>query len=164
MREILGVPLVYINRSVMIMEPMAEKTVDNREREERGKFRDGLKRGSGSLKRKREEGDDEQPSGETKSGESVMKKKKTVRGPKGPNPLAVKKAKKKPEEGKSVAVTKSQNEEGGQKHATQESKPQLVGTEGEETSKRKRKRKHKSGAATSEGQTVVETASDAGSE
>ena len=55
MRGILGVPLVYINRSVMIMEPMAGATAENREKEERGKFRAGLKRGSGSLKRKRED-------------------------------------------------------------------------------------------------------------
>ncbi|KAF8866546.1 hypothetical protein BDZ45DRAFT_568971, partial [Acephala macrosclerotiorum] len=57
MRTVLGVPLVYINRSVMIMEPMASSTADNREKEERGKFRAGLKRGSGSLKRKREDED-----------------------------------------------------------------------------------------------------------
>jgi len=46
---------LYINRSVMIMEPMAGATSGNREREERGKFRAGLKRGTprGSLRRKR---------------------------------------------------------------------------------------------------------------
>ena len=46
---------MYINRSVMIMEPMAGATSGNREREERGKFRAGLKRGTprGSLRRKR---------------------------------------------------------------------------------------------------------------
>ncbi|KAE9381598.1 hypothetical protein N431DRAFT_458172 [Stipitochalara longipes BDJ] len=94
MRGILGLPLVYINRSVMIMEPMSGATVENREKEERGKFRAGLKRGSGSLKRKREES-------EEKEGVDVQeerpKKKKAVKGPKGPNPLAVKKPKKKPE-------------------------------------------------------------------
>jgi U3 small nucleolar RNA-associated protein 23 len=46
----------------MIMEPMAGVTSENREREERGKFRAGLKRGTprGSLRRKREEDDDDE--------------------------------------------------------------------------------------------------------
>jgi U3 small nucleolar RNA-associated protein 23 len=98
MRGIMGVPLVYIARSVMIMEPMAEATSDNRDREEKIKFRAGLKRGSGSLKRKREDGDD--GDGEEKQivgadGDSTRRKKKRGgKGPKEPNPLAVKKPKK----------------------------------------------------------------------
>src|SRR5436309_2984023 len=43
MRTIAGVPLIYISRSVMIMEPMAAATEDIRERGEREKFRAGLK-------------------------------------------------------------------------------------------------------------------------
>merc|ERR1711977_103109 len=84
MRGILGVPLVYINRSVMIMEPMAEASTDNREKEERVKFRAGLKRGSGSLKRKREDGED----GEVRNGDGgeadipKKSKKSTEEGPK----------------------------------------------------------------------------------
>jgi len=58
MRDILGVPLVYIKRSVMVMEPMADASAGNREKEEKIKLRDGLKRGSGSLKRKRDEDED----------------------------------------------------------------------------------------------------------
>ena len=51
MRAVVGVPLVYINRSVMIMEPMAEASGSQRDREEKGKFRDGLRggRASGSV-------------------------------------------------------------------------------------------------------------------
>ncbi len=93
----------------MIMEPMAENTSEQRAREERGKFRDGLKRGSGSLKRKREEDGDGEHFGErAEDGYDVpKKKKKAVKGPKGPNPLAVKKPKKKPEgEGTTVAPRK----------------------------------------------------------
>jgi U3 small nucleolar RNA-associated protein 23 len=129
MRGVLGVPLVYISRSVMIMEPMAEKTVGNREREERGKFRDGLKRGSGALKRKREEGAED---GETQ-------KKKAIKGPKGPNPLAVKKSKKKAEgEGiTSVPSKESERNEVGGESITM----QIEGAEG--GAKRKRRRKHK---------------------
>lgn len=59
MRAIPGVPLIYIKRSVMVMEPMAGGTVEIKERDERRKFRAGLKatRTSSTLgvKRKRDE-------------------------------------------------------------------------------------------------------------
>lgn len=51
----------YINRSVMIMEPMADATATNREREERQKFKAGLKkRGSAITGKRGREDDDEQ--------------------------------------------------------------------------------------------------------
>ncbi|RFU35230.1 hypothetical protein B7463_g1113, partial [Scytalidium lignicola] len=93
MRGVAGLPLVYINRSVMIMEPMADATASIRARGERAKFREGL-RGSGSagMKRKREEEGGENKSGENGSIEEEKKKNKAAkRGPKGPNPLASKK-------------------------------------------------------------------------
>ncbi|KAF2482571.1 Fcf1-domain-containing protein, partial [Neohortaea acidophila] len=102
MREIAGVPLIYINRSVMILEPMAEKTEDVREKEERGKIRAGLKTRRGAqpeLKRKREDKDDDQNLATEASGASTQapeRKKQKPRGPKAPNPLSVKKAKAKP--------------------------------------------------------------------
>jgi U3 small nucleolar RNA-associated protein 23 len=136
MRSVLGVPLVYINRSVIIMEPMAGATVDNREREEKGKFRAGLKRGSGSLKRKREDDGEEQKENIT---EDAPKKKKKVKGPKGPNPLSIKKSKKKVDE------------DGATVNKAEESKDHIEGLQSlgkNNTSdhvKRKRKRKHKSG-------------------
>ncbi|KAK0119070.1 hypothetical protein ONS95_007933 [Cadophora gregata] len=140
MREILGVPLVYINRSVMIMEPMAEASTDNREKEERVKFRAGLKRGSGSLKRKREDGEDEEEMAGAEGEMDIPKKKKKAKGPKGPNPLAVKKSKKSTEEGSSPFDQK-------------QIKALVVGESNPEKSdgpehgaKRKRKRKPKSGA------------------
>lgn len=138
MRSVLGVPLVYINRSVMIMEPMAGATVDNREREEKGKFRAGLKRGSGSLKRKREDDDGE---GQKENiTEDVPKKKKKVKGPKGPNPLSIKKSKKKVDkDGK--AVTKAEES----KDHVVEGLPSLGKDDTSDHAKRKRKRKHKSG-------------------
>ncbi|KAH7364240.1 putative rRNA-processing protein utp23 [Rhexocercosporidium sp. MPI-PUGE-AT-0058] len=138
MRGILGVPLVYINRSVMIMEPMAEASTDNREKEERVKFRAGLKRGSGSLKRKREDGEENLDG----TGEAdIPKKKKKTKGPKGPNPLAVKKAKKSMEEGPKSSAPK----EGKESAAVGASNPEK--SDGpEQGAKRKRKRKPKSGA------------------
>ncbi|KAH7417208.1 Fcf1-domain-containing protein [Cadophora sp. MPI-SDFR-AT-0126] len=139
MRSILGVPLVYINRSVMIMEPMAEASSDNREKEERVKFRQGLKRGSGSLKRKREDGEDGEEKNDGDVGADIPKKKRKAKGPKGPNPLAVKKSK------KSVADRP--------KPSTQKDKESAVGESNleksdgpEQGAKRKRKRKPKSGA------------------
>jgi U3 small nucleolar RNA-associated protein 23 len=139
MRGITGVPLLYINRSVMIMEPMAGVTAENREREERGKFRAGLKSGraSGSqgMKRKREDGSD----GAEDTG--VKQKKSYEKGPKGPNPLAVKKPKKRAE-GEGIQAHLNANPK------VQNGKPienALMAKASETRIKRKRRRKHKSG-------------------
>jgi U3 small nucleolar RNA-associated protein 23 len=160
MREVMGVPLVYINRSVMIMEPMAGATAENREREERGKFRAGLKSGraSGSqgMKRKREddeEGEDKLQSrsrnGEEGTGDGATKRKKTHgRGPKGPNPLAVKKPKKRID-GKEIKESpKAVSDVMGGSYVEG---PLTDGTS-ETGVKRKRRRKHKSGAEEGTGQ------------
>ncbi len=133
MRGILGVPLVYINRSVMIMEPMAEASAGNREKEERVKFRAGLKRGNGNLKRKRNEGDD------TKDGvqdrEDIPKNKKNaIKGPKGPNPLAMKKSKKRSEPADTTGT-----------EDTAQKPPSGGADEPDPSAKRKRRRKNKSG-------------------
>jgi U3 small nucleolar RNA-associated protein 23 len=147
MRSVMGVPLLYINRSVMIMEPMAGVTAENRERDEMGKFRAGLKSGraSGSqrMKRKREDGEDV-------DGESGAKRKKTYeKGPKGPNPLAVKKPKKRVEgegvKASSKADSKAQN--------GRSAESALIDAASETVIKRKRRRKHK--PAVGEGSTMV---------
>lgn len=144
MRGILGVPLVYINRSVMIMEPMAEKTAGNRDREEKQKFRDGLKRGSGSLKRKR---DEDEETGKEGGGENdAPKKSKKGKGPKGPNPLSVKKSKKK-QEGQGSTPAPRQDKENKESEEGPAEGAANIGTEegSEPNKKRKRRRKHKSG-------------------
>ncbi len=138
MRGILGVPLVYINRSVMIMEPMAEASAGNREKEERVKFRAGLKRGSGSLKRKRNDGDDDDTKDGVQDQDDIPKKKKNpMKGPKGPNPLAVKKSKKRSEPTDTVAA----------KEGTTQGPHPGEADEPNPSAKRKRRRKNKSGAA-----------------
>lgn len=140
MRGVLGVPLIYINRSVMIMEPMAGATSENRDREERGKFRAGLKRGSGSLKRKREDNDNEEGEDEGAGhAEAGKPRKKAVKGPKGPNPLSVKKPKKKSTEGGDATRRDG---------VTMEAPGEVSAEQGDVDSgvKRKRRRKHKSGA------------------
>lgn len=108
LRGVRGVPLIYIKRSVMILEPMSDESVQIRAREERKKFRAGLKPTIGKRKREeKEDGEDDaagnpggEGGGETASGingssAEATKKKKKRPGPKGPNPLSVQKAKKK---------------------------------------------------------------------
>ena len=101
-RGVKGVPLVFVRRSVMIMEPMAESTVGAREGLERSKFRSGLRgRGAGLLGKRKRGAEDTEPHSErdngankTADGDQDDVKRKKVRGPKGPNPLAVRKPKK----------------------------------------------------------------------
>jgi U3 small nucleolar RNA-associated protein 23 len=78
MRMIPGIPMVYIKRAVMIMEPPSPATLDRKEFLEQQKLG-----GKESMKRKREDGEE--------SAKKVRKK-----GPKEPNPLSVKKKKSAP--------------------------------------------------------------------
>ncbi|KAL9009035.1 MAG: hypothetical protein Q9173_005901 [Seirophora scorigena] len=101
-RSVRGVPLVYVKRSVMIMEPMAESTIGVKEGMEREKFRAGL-RGK-TTKRKREDNDEKEEGNDDRgnkddddhagSAEKINNKRSRVRGPKEPNPLSVKKSRK----------------------------------------------------------------------
>ncbi|KAM0709093.1 hypothetical protein Q7P35_003129 [Cladosporium inversicolor] len=97
MREVAGVPLVYINRSVMVMEPMAGRSAEVREAEEKSKVRAGLKsrRGAEVSGEKRKATEDEDGDEEMKDAEtSTAPKRKKPKGPSGPNPLSMKKSKK----------------------------------------------------------------------
>jgi U3 small nucleolar RNA-associated protein 23 len=81
MRAIPGVPMIYIKRAVMIMEPPSPTSVARRDTREREKL--------GSVeKRKRVEDD-----GDDGEADPARKKRK---GPKEPNPKSVMKKKKKP--------------------------------------------------------------------
>lgn len=161
MRTIPGVPLVYVKRSVMVMEPMADSSEGVREGMERGKFRSGLrsKRDStGVSKRKRDDdGDGASVDGRMVSGEADgerVAKKKRIRGPKGPNPLSVKKAKaKKVTDTPTQAARETDVVKVAGIEAPTHTQPDPVvdivvapSHEAQEApSKRKRKRKHKSG-------------------
>lgn len=152
LRAVPGVPLIYINRSVMIMEPMAPISAMKRERGERQKFRAGIidTRPKVGAKRKRlPEKEDEGGSevgvklgGEEGDGEQEKKKKKR-KGPKGPNPLSVKKkATPKPVTLKSTAAPKPEVST----PKSEASKPTRSGesTNGADNEeKKKRKRRHK---------------------
>ena len=159
MRAIAGVPLVYINRSVMILEPMAGATEAVREREERGKVRAGLMGGRGAkgvgVKRKREDEDDVTGVQDAKSKvqDEQVAKKKRARGPKGPNPLSVKKVKK--DSGGKTAVSEvgdgeavlskaeKKDPQEGEKAIDASLAVESVGADGITEGPRKRKRKRK---------------------
>ncbi|KAK3904728.1 rRNA-processing protein utp23 [Staphylotrichum tortipilum] len=149
LRSVVPTPLMYVRRSVMILEPMSSHSAQAREREERAKFMDGIIRRP--QKRKREENDsEEEHSGSEDEGEGeeerpdqskgpkagddqLKKKKKKQYGPKGANPLAVKKTKK-------------------QTEAEQRPrKPAAVSGEGSAETKAKRKRRKKASGAGAEG-------------
>jgi U3 small nucleolar RNA-associated protein 23 len=155
-RGIIGVPLVYINRSVMIMEPMARVTAENREREERGKFRAGLRSGraSGSqgMKRKREDDGEETKLRDSEYGGgegAAIRKKSYGKGPKGPNPLAIKRSKKRVDgEGIKASPKADSKVQFGKSVESA-----IIDTASDAGIKRKRRRKHKSGVG--EGDTLT---------
>jgi U3 small nucleolar RNA-associated protein 23 len=161
-RGVKGVPLVYVKRSVMVMEPMADSTASVKEGIDRGKFRIGLRGQADESKRKRKRADDldtgdgeladksAAPGDHDREGMERRTKKKRIRGPKGPNPLSVKKPRKRPEN----AHTDSKAEtEGAVEDEEQKAKPELsetidvversVGSEQQLPTRKKRKRKHK---------------------
>ncbi|KAK0389652.1 hypothetical protein NLU13_3227 [Sarocladium strictum] len=134
LRGVKGVPLIYIKRSVMILEPMADESVMVRAREERSKFRAELKSTSSLGKRARDEDEDaEKDGGDDGEGENPKKKKKRAPGPKGPNPLAVKKPKKKAQQ------QKPQQQDDSKSKPTTEQPP--AEQEAEEPAKKKRRRR-----------------------
>lgn len=102
LRAIPGVPQIYLKRSVMILEPMASESAEYRAREEKSKYRAGIRGGpapGSGAKRKREEEEGEEGSRALgdEAAEGEQKKKKKKYGPKGANPLAKQKPKKKEE-------------------------------------------------------------------
>lgn len=153
LRGIKGVPLVYINRSVMILEPMADVSTSTRNKQEGQKFREGLRKGeSGKRKREDDEGKEE--------GEVKKVKKAYSKGAKGPNPLSVKKAKKVVE--KKPIVLKKDKVSNSTISSNQETAEEAV----EIGTKRKRRRKHKGNAETTntEALSQVEARDDGGGE
>ena len=133
MRSVPGVPLIYLKRSVMIMEPMAGATEEVRDREEQTKFQAGLRRrrsAAEDLKRKRvEDGEEDRESRSVGSARELIAndvvsveepaKRFKKRGPSAPNPLSMKKPKKR-------------------------AQPEMQGRVAEEDSDKKRKRQRRS--------------------
>lgn len=125
LRKIPGVPMIYMNRSVMVMEPLSVASAKVSSSLEKGKLTQGLN-DTGKSK----------PVKEKKAQQEVVKdegekKKAKPRGPKQPNPLSMKK--KKPEHKPQVPQDKEKEKE---------------------NDKKRRKRSHKKGdEATSEANT-----------
>ncbi|RCK62578.1 rRNA-processing protein UTP23 [Candida viswanathii] len=91
LRGVPGVPLVYMNRAVMVLESLSEASKGYNEKVERLKLTAGLNsKDAGKVDEKK---DGEGEGGEVE-GEGEVKKGKKRKGPKEPNPLSVKKKKK----------------------------------------------------------------------
>jgi U3 small nucleolar RNA-associated protein 23 len=91
-RMIPGVPVVYVKRSVMILEELSGASERVRRGTEREKFREGLV-GIG-RKRKRDDGEEGSEDEDDLDITEAGAKMRGTRGVKGPNPLSVKKKKK----------------------------------------------------------------------
>ncbi|KAI1976580.1 hypothetical protein LOZ53_003129 [Ophidiomyces ophidiicola] len=126
-RSIPGVPIIYVKRSVMILEPMSGTSEGTRDGIERGKFKNGLI--STATKRKRE--DDEATGAEPKE-----KKSKKV---KGVNPLSVKKPKKR----ENPAGQKEKTELNAEEQRPNETNETDAVQDGDASAKTRRKRRHK---------------------
>ncbi|KAK4673623.1 hypothetical protein QC763_113490 [Podospora pseudopauciseta] len=146
LRAVVPTPLMYVKRSVLILEPMAEASLKVREREEKAKFMSGITRGTHKRKRvddedqsgSDEEDDKEKGKSSTQGEDDKPKKKKKNYGKKGPNPLAVKKAKK---------VTDGQKEQRPRKEETEAPAAEVAG---EHKAKRKRRKKATTGKGASD--------------
>lgn len=92
LRKIPGIPLIYMNRSVMVMEPLSDASKKYNENIENLKLTAGLNsKDAGKL----DEIKDNNTSVEEEKGkDGEVKKSKKRKGPKEPNPLSVKKKKK----------------------------------------------------------------------
>lgn len=133
-RMIPGVPIIYVKRSVMVLEPMSGTSDRVREGAERGKLKTGVHAVTGKRKR---EGNEDAP-----SSSSAGKIKKT----KGPNPLSVKKPKKR-ENLKSEGGSATPADDRSASREKMET-PQVDSGDG--AAKAKRKRRHKSHKADEE--------------
>jgi len=141
LRSLAGCPLVYISKSIVLLEPMNTATIQERDRGERSKFKAGLKgQRDPPLKRKRD--DDEDAADDDTDGQAVgndgpqQKKKKKRYGPKEPNPLSIKKPKKAlPSAKPKPAEPKAPHSAAGDSTATAH--------EGDSSAQRKRRRRHK---------------------
>ncbi|PGH17118.1 hypothetical protein AJ79_01256 [Helicocarpus griseus UAMH5409] len=149
-RQIPGVPIIYVKRSVMILEPLSGSSESVREGVERGKFKTGVTKAVvGKRKRGDEEGDEDGDGGDDRPVTTTKEKKpKKV---KGPNPLSVKKPKKKAKPsggGGSGGEGKEEREVAEVKQPAHDAKvgdsKEASNEGGESTGKTKRKRRHKS--------------------
>ncbi|KAI1335000.1 Fcf1-domain-containing protein [Xylariaceae sp. FL0016] len=151
LRMVPGTPLLYIKRSVLILEPISNVSAKARSRDEKSKFRAELKAPAGKRKREEDDSDDDDADRDAPSSNTEKKKKKR-KGPSGPNPLAVKKKKTKTD---SKANHEGSTTTGGDADGN--------GASGE-APKKKRKRKHKSKGVADGADEVHEVTGEAAAE
>lgn len=177
-------PLVYVKRSVMVMEPMAESSLGAREGFEKAKFRVGIRgrNAAADVKRKRQiersDGDEDEqdqhdaPAATEEPLEADSKKKKRKAwGVKEPNPLSMKKPRKVKEDSSAVAQVELlgslrvlEEDNASPLDPMQESSNIIENPQVQDhdlPAKRKRKRKHKTNKL-EELKNVLEVASDTG--
>ncbi|KAK4944809.1 hypothetical protein LTR28_008173 [Elasticomyces elasticus] len=177
MRTIPGVPLIYVKRSVMVMEPMAGATEEVREREEKGKRKVGLRNMRGAttqMKRKREDDDENEGRADGEAVELAVgangitaasvsghmrasatqepAPKKRKRGTKGPNPLSVKKPKKRRtaelvDEDRATKMAVEMDALATEKGLDADAANLVADGDSDAQAKRKRKRRHKTATA-----------------
>ncbi|KAB8233515.1 uncharacterized protein BDW43DRAFT_300353 [Aspergillus alliaceus] len=130
-RAIPGVPIVYVKRSVMVLEPMSSLSEELRDGYENGKFRAGL--------------NDEAVN---KKGGEGAKTKKGMKKVKGPNPLSVKKPKKRVNESGSSRPAKKRDAEGSR---AEDGDERAGDGDGDSAPKPKRRRRHHNRGARTDG-------------
>ncbi|KAG5420919.1 hypothetical protein I9W82_000009 [Candida metapsilosis] len=126
LRQIPGVPLIYMNRSVMVMEPLSDASSKYSEEWERKKLTGGLndlKAGKIIENNENEEEEDEK--------EGAVPAKKKRKGPKGPNPLSVKKKKKGEPSANEVKEDSEKKHRRRRKHKKSDEKQEVAEGEGE---------------------------------
>jgi U3 small nucleolar RNA-associated protein 23 len=142
-RNVPGVPIVYVKRSVMVLEELSRASLRVKGEVERERLKEGL---VGRAVRKRKRGDEEEEGKEEGEGDAASKG-GVVKKVKGPNPLSVKKKKPKPQQPKEDDVEDSR------RNRAKPNKPQ----DGDDVPKAKRRRKHKSKKGDEHGDSNVGT-------
>ena len=141
-RNVPGVPIVYVKRSVMVLEELSQASLRLKGQGDREKLREGL---VVARKRKRGNEDGEGEKIEGREGPVVMTR--PVKKVKGPNPLSVKKKKPKQEV----------NSEDGVEDAAVGDTVSTEIQESTEVPKAKRRRKHKSKKGNDDGDADIGT-------
>jgi U3 small nucleolar RNA-associated protein 23 len=150
-RNVPGVPIVYVKRSVMILEELSRASLRVKGEVERERLREGLLGGAG-RKRKRKGGDEEgeeEEEGKEEGEDVASSKRRVVKKVKEPNPLSVKKKKPKPQRPKEDNAEDSRRDR---------AKPNgLQDGDDVDVPKAKRRRKHKSKKGDETGDSEVGT-------
>lgn len=137
LRRIPGVPIIHINRAVMILEPLSDASIKISKKMEQEKLYKGLNDAKyAGIKKDDDDNDDENDEDAENKKDTKVKKRKI--GPKQPNPLSMKKRKTNKSDQKNVETKEGDS---------------LVGNI-ETEKKKRRKRKHKGKDKTDDGDKI----------